>query len=56
MRSFAIDPQLSFCCLQEVATYLPGAAELAGLDHFAHAAALHETLWRSLPKVGEAPC
>ena len=40
-----------FVLVQEVATYLPTVAELASLGHFAHSVALHETLWKSLPKV-----
>lgn len=33
--------------------FLPALAELARLQHFAHAANLHETIWKQLPVIAE---
>lgn len=36
-----------------VPEFLPALAELARLQHFAHAANLHETIWKQLPVIAE---
>lgn len=36
-----------------VPEFLPALAELARMQHFAHAANLHETIWKQLPAIAE---
>lgn len=36
-----------------VPQFLPALAELARLQHFVHAANLHETIWKQLPVIAE---
>jgi hypothetical protein len=36
-----------------VPEFLPALAELARMHHFAHAANLHETIWKQLPVIAE---
>lgn len=50
--------ELAIACPDYVATQLPAAADLADVDHFAHAHKLRATLWACLPglarRVGKA--
>lgn len=36
-----------------VPEFLPALAELARMQHFAHVANLHETIWKQLPAIAE---
>ena len=36
-----------------VPEFLPALVELARMQHFAHAANLHETVWKQLPAIAE---
>jgi hypothetical protein len=36
-----------------VPEFLPALAELARMHHFAHAANLHETIWKQLPVIAD---
>jgi hypothetical protein len=38
---------------EAVPEFFPALAELARLRHFAHAANLHETLWKQLPAIAQ---
>ncbi|KAI7841245.1 hypothetical protein COHA_005082 [Chlorella ohadii] len=45
--------ELSAVAPTAVPEFLPALAELARLQHFAHAANLHETIWKQLPVIAE---
>ncbi|KAL4425118.1 hypothetical protein ABPG77_008223 [Micractinium sp. CCAP 211/92] len=45
--------ELSAVAPAAVPEFLPALAELARMQHFAHAANLHETIWKQLPVIAE---